>query len=81
MEIDHETFSKVLLFLPLIQEGLLSVTRESICTEYWLTAQSKLAQEKRVVRLFRVHTGKFEKIQGLFKDISRLIYSFQGLQV
>ena len=24
--------------LPLIQEGLLSVTSESICTKYWLTA-------------------------------------------
>ena len=34
--IDHNTFSMVAL-LPLIQEGLLSVTSESLCTEYWLT--------------------------------------------
>ena len=25
--------------LPLIQEGQLSVTGESVCTKYWLTAQ------------------------------------------
>ena len=38
MEIDHEIISKVILLLPLvIQEGLLSVTSESMCTEYWLT--------------------------------------------
>ena len=29
-----------------IQEGLLSVTSESMCTNYWLTAWSKPAQEK-----------------------------------
>ena len=35
--------------LPLIQEGQLSVTGESICTEYWLSASEvycKPAQEK-----------------------------------
>ena len=33
--------------LPLIQEGQLSVTGESMCTKYWLTLRrSKLAQEK-----------------------------------
>ena len=36
MDIDHEIFSTVIL-LPLIQEELLSVTSESMCTEYWLT--------------------------------------------
>ena len=36
-EIDHKIFSTVIL-LPLIQEGSLSVTSESMCTEYWLTA-------------------------------------------
>ena len=41
----------VILLLPLIQEGLLSDTSKSICTEYWLTAWSKHAQEKSVVRL------------------------------
>ena len=35
VETDHIT---VVLLLPLIQEGLLSVTSKSICTEYWLTA-------------------------------------------
>ena len=49
MEIDREIFSMVIL-LPLIQEGLLSVTSESICTEYLLVAQSKLYR-KSVVRL------------------------------
>ena len=31
MEIDHEIISTVILLLLLIQEGLLSVTRESMC--------------------------------------------------
>ena len=39
VEIDHEIFSMVILSLPLIQEGKLSVTCERMCTEYWLTAQ------------------------------------------
>ena len=30
METDHEIFSKVILLLPLIQEGLLSVASESV---------------------------------------------------
>ena len=38
MEIDHEIISTVGLLLPLIQEGLLSVTSESMCTKYWLTS-------------------------------------------
>ena len=37
MEIDHRIISTVILLLPLIQVGLLSVTRESVCTKYWLT--------------------------------------------
>ena len=36
--IDHEILSTVILVHPLIQEGLLSVTSESMCTEYWLKA-------------------------------------------
>ena len=36
LEIDHEIISTVILLL-LIQEGLLSVTSESMCTKYWLT--------------------------------------------
>ena len=37
-EIDHEIISTVILLLPLIQEGLLSVMSKSMCTKYWLTA-------------------------------------------
>ena len=37
MEFDHEIFSTVILSLPLIQEGQLSVSGEMI-TQYWLTA-------------------------------------------
>ena len=33
-----------------IQEGLLAVTRESMCTKYWLTASSSLPRKKSVVR-------------------------------
>ena len=36
VEIDHEICSTVILSLPLIQEGRLSVTCERMCTEYWL---------------------------------------------
>ena len=35
VEIDHEIISTV-IFLLLIQEGLLSVTSESMCSKYWL---------------------------------------------
>ena len=38
LEIVHEIISMFILFPPLIQEGLFSVTRESTCTKYWLTA-------------------------------------------
>ena len=38
VEIDREIFSTVNLVLPLIQEEPLSVIKESMCTEYWLTA-------------------------------------------
>ena len=37
MEIDHALISTIILVLSLIQEGLLSVTSESLCTKYWLT--------------------------------------------
>ena len=37
VEIDYELVTSVIL-LPLIQEGLLSVTRESMCMKYWLTS-------------------------------------------
>ena len=32
----HEIVSIVILLLPLIQEGMLSVTSESVCTKYCL---------------------------------------------
>ena len=35
VEIDHEIISTAISSLPLIQVGLLSVTRESLYTEYW----------------------------------------------
>ena len=38
MEIYHEMISMVILPLPLIQEGQMSVSGESMCTKYWLTA-------------------------------------------
>ena len=38
MEIYHEIISMVILLLPLIQEGQMSVSGESVCTKYWLTA-------------------------------------------
>ena len=47
VEIDHEMISTVIL-LPsadFIQEGL-SVTSESMCTNYWLTACSSLPRKK-----------------------------------
>ena len=50
VEIDHwnNLYSKPLSSLPLIQEGLLSVTSESVCTKF--NRLAKLAQEKSVVR-------------------------------
>ena len=36
VEIEHEIISTV-IFLPLIEEGLLSVKSENICRKYWLT--------------------------------------------
>ena len=47
MEINHEVFATVYLLLLVIQEGLLSVTMESVCTKYRLTTKSKLAQDKK----------------------------------
>ena len=42
VEIDHEIISMVILLLPLIQEGLLSVTRESMCMKNWLSTTGKI---------------------------------------
>ena len=49
MEIYHGIFSTVILLLRLIQEGLLSVTSKSFCTEYWVTVKG--LPRKSVVRL------------------------------
>ena len=38
VEIDREIYSAVTLVFLLIQELLLSVTSEGMCTKYWLTA-------------------------------------------
>ena len=38
VEIGHEIISTAILLLRLIQEEGLSVTSESMCTKYWLTA-------------------------------------------
>ena len=46
MEIDHEILSKVITSLRLFQEGLLSVTSESMSTKYWLTSKSSLPRKK-----------------------------------
>ena len=45
VEIDYEIISTVILLLPLIQEGLFSVTSESMCKKYWLTTLSSLPSE------------------------------------
>ena len=37
VEIGHEMISMFILLLPLIEEGLLSVTSESMCRKYWVT--------------------------------------------
>ena len=37
-EFDNRSGHILLFLLPLIQEGQLSVTGESMCTKYWLTA-------------------------------------------
>ena len=43
MEISHEIIVTVILLFPLIQEGLLSVTSESMSTKGWLLAQSSVS--------------------------------------
>ena len=37
VDIDHEILSVFILLPLLIQDGLVSVTSESICMKYWLT--------------------------------------------
>ena len=45
-DIDHEIISTVSLLLSLIQRGLISVTSNSMCKKYWLTALSSFPREK-----------------------------------
>ena len=44
--IDSEIISTFILLLPLIREGLLSVTSESMCMKNWLTAKSSVPRKK-----------------------------------
>ena len=44
MEIDHEIFSTIILSLPLIQEGQLSVSGERMCTILLTALRTKPAQ-------------------------------------
>ena len=46
MEIDHEIISTVILFLPLIQEGLLTSYKRKYVQEVLVNCLVKLAQEK-----------------------------------
>ena len=50
IEIDCEIISTVILLPLLIQEGLLSVTSQLMCTKYWLTTNSQACPGKSVVR-------------------------------
>ena len=56
LEIDHEIISMVILLFPLIQEGLLSVTSESMCTKYWLSKG----------KVFTSQASKVSLIPGLY---------------
>ena len=47
-EIYHEIISMFILFLLLIQEELLTVTSEIMCTKYWLTSLSQACPGKKV---------------------------------
>ena len=49
VEIDHEIFSRIMLHLLRIQERLLSLTNESMCTEYMLKASSTLSMQCVIV--------------------------------
>ena len=49
MEIGHEIISTAIPSLPLIQEEQLSVTGESICTKYWLSALRGLSLPRNSV--------------------------------
>ena len=52
LEIDHEIISTVstIILLPSADSRRVVVTRESMCTKYWLTAKSGLPRNKSMVR-------------------------------
>ena len=50
VEINHERFSMAILHHPVIQEGLVPVTSESMYMKYCLTAKNSLLR-KNVIRL------------------------------
>ena len=50
-DIYHEVISMVILPLPLIQEGQISVSGKSMCTKYWLTAEKGCVPRNSVARL------------------------------
>ena len=53
METDHEIFCIVIFLLPLIPEGQLSVTCESMSTEYWFTDyEIQACPGSEVIKLF-----------------------------
>ena len=64
-EIGHEIFAAFIFIFPLIQDGLLSVTSESMRAGYWLTASCKLAHEKSMVRLI----DTFDMLIAVDRDI------------
>ena len=71
MEIDHEIFSTVILILLLIQEGL-SVTRESMCTKYRLTAWESLPRKRKIEILLVASLYIILSNQGTTKALIRL---------
>ena len=51
----------VILLLPLNQEELVSVTRESMCTKYWLNAYQSLPRNYQSCWLWRKTTNRTHK--------------------
>ena len=62
----------VILLLTLIQEGLLSVIKESICTKYWLTALLSLPRKKYGYSAFQIsHLIKSRRVKFLSPVMSK----------
>ena len=80
VEIDHEIISMAIL-LPLIQEGMMSITSESIGMKYWLTqccAKVKISKFQRdICKLWgthRIHLFITCKVENSFPEISVHFY-------